>query len=728
MPRPPKSLLVAALALALSACAGTSKSVVVNPEAPLGRVIIYRNGVAYFEREAEVEDALSLRVPRARVDDFLKSLTVTDTETGKPLPISYPTTRGQAGNFVDMTIALPPGQHRVKLAYVTESPAWKPSYRVMLGEGGESSRLQSWAIVDNVSGERWSDVKVGVGSTSALSFRYDLHSVVMVQRETLDTGTLLAQAPPTGGSPYAVDRGNVRVLANLSAGEVQQAPAQGRGISLAGSTAAESNYTVQGADIPVGNSTSRDFTAVINVAPASSRDSRGQPPAMGTNAGTYDAAPTRASALQALQAELANNQTRVRIEGWGLQGEDNPQREGLRRANTLREQLVANGIAADRIDVVAGNHAIESPDDVVQVIALEQEATFSEAVVEGVDPDEPRGTAHFISEEPMSLDPGHSAMVTLFDEPTEAARVYLYDPLSARGSKRFAFNAVRVINPSDDTLDRGPITVYAKGRFLGEGLTEPVPPGKAALVPYALDRTVLVSPSVQTREQVEKLVTVERGIATTQTRRTRQTRLEIDNRGHAEARVYVRHRVSSGWTLQDPPKTLEHLGRDILLPITIAAGTREEVVLEETLPVTTSVDLRSEHGLEQIAVYLQTESIAAPLRERLEAIIGAYRDLNDVESTLATRHEQRQVLRQRVDELESQLIGLRKVRRAQDLSGHLAKRMRQLGDKLDEVTVEVTELETDRLKATIQLQNLVAELTLEEAEPAAGGSTRASAP
>ena len=49
----------------------------VNTDAALGKVIIYRNGVAYFERRAQVEgDHLSLTVPATRVDDFLKSLTV----------------------------------------------------------------------------------------------------------------------------------------------------------------------------------------------------------------------------------------------------------------------------------------------------------------------------------------------------------------------------------------------------------------------------------------------------------------------------------------------------------------------------------------------------------------------------------------------------------------------------------------------------------------------------
>jgi hypothetical protein len=49
--------------------------------------------------------------------------------------------------------------------------------------------------------------------------------------------------------------------------------------------------------------------------------------------------------------------------------------------------------------------------------------------------------------------------------------------------------------PTDDTLEPGPVTVYGEGRFIGEGITEPVPPKAAVVVPFALDRQVMISKS-----------------------------------------------------------------------------------------------------------------------------------------------------------------------------------------------------------------------------------------
>ncbi len=74
--------------LLLMGCA--SRASYVRSDTTLGRVVVYRNGVAYFERYATVTDQLRLAVPADKVDDFLKSLTVVDAVTGDPAPISTP--------------------------------------------------------------------------------------------------------------------------------------------------------------------------------------------------------------------------------------------------------------------------------------------------------------------------------------------------------------------------------------------------------------------------------------------------------------------------------------------------------------------------------------------------------------------------------------------------------------------------------------------------------------
>jgi len=666
------------------------------PKTKLGNVIIYRNGVAYFERYAEPgQKELTLRVPSERVDDFLKSLSIVDEKTGETLPISYPTLEERDG-YVAMTIALPDHPGRLKITYVTESPSWKPSYRVVLDDDGKA-RLQGWAVVDNVSGEDWKDIRVGVGSTSALSFRYDLHSVRLVERETLTTGERLALAPPSGGSPYAVATKKVRVLSNIDAASLA-ALANDDFDQTAGATAAIAEERLQTAGEGSGDD---------------DRKTGARPP--------KDASKKRYR--RNLDGRFFDNirqqagQHRIRIEAFAQKGDADPNQAALTRANAVKEQLLANGVPEGSIDVVATGRYSR---DAVRVLATDEEVAKGEG--EAAAPRSPRdtqpvGEAHFLSDEPMSIDKDHSAMVNILNGMTEAQRVYFFDPISSRGSKRYAFNAVRFVNPSRYTLDAGPFTVYAKGQFLGEGLSEAILPGGTAFIPYALDRSIVVDDEVDTREEIERLLTIQRGVVTTETRRIRRTKVTFSNRGGENAEVYLRHKVAPGFELtaesEKARAELSKLAGAHLFRVEVPASGAVELVVEEQTPLMKTVDIRTDRGVREIGMFLRTDDLEPELKSKLQQVIAAHTEASNLQEKISVLEDQMAVYRTRIDEINVQLFTLEKVGQAGKLRRHLQQKMEEISDRLQDATMETTQLKGDLMTLRISLQDRLADLTLE---------------
>ncbi|MBI4957214.1 MAG: OmpA family protein [Myxococcales bacterium] len=728
---------------ATTGCASSLQPPAIASDAPLGRVIIYRNGVAYFERFAEIErDKLTLQVPPQRVDDFLKSLTIVDATSGEAMPLSYPTLDSLDGNTA-MTVSLPAGHHRLKISYVTESPAWKPTYRVILGaEGKEPARIQGWAVVDNVSGEDWNHIQIGVGSTSALSFRYDLHSVQLVERETLTSGSLLAVAPPTGGSPYAVASRRVRVMGGVS----QEAFAN---LQSRSGQAMSGAYQFGGEQLAAESIVTSD---------SSEGDDGG---------GRGDKKPNDyAVRLRQMESQVSNlknqirrSRTRLRIEGFANATDADKREASLARANALRDQLLSEGVPADRIEVV-GTGKVSN--EAVRVVETD-EATVDRdgdgvpdppdaSGAEAADDGQALGSAHFLSKAPMSIERDHSAMVGILNAETEAERVYFYDPVSERGSTKFAFNAVRVMNPSEFTLDSGPFTVYAKGQFLGEGLSEPILPKSVAFIPYALDRSIIADPQQDTREEISELLTIQRGIVTTETRRIRRTRLTLTNRHSEDAEVYVRHLVTSGYELVSDaegggslrsageeadakgPKALrvkvQKLGGAYLFPVPLKGGEALELVIEESTPIMKTVDINTDVGIDQMALYLRgTARLDPELKKKLEGVVKTHTELADLQEKIALGRDQMSVYRTRVDELTFQLADLKKVPQAEKLRRHLTEKMQEISERLQKATLEMAELQGEVMTRRIVLQDELADLSLQkkkpDAEPPAAPATDA---
>jgi hypothetical protein len=718
------------LLLALSGAACTPlKTYVKSDESALGRVVVYRNGVAYYERRAHVVgDTLTLRVPADKVDDFLKSLTVADAKTGAALPVAFPS-RLEVGSHVDMSIQLPPQRNvdprgpltgrDVILSYVTDAPAWKPSYRVVVDAQGKVD-LQGWAIVDNTSGEDWRAVKVGVGSSSALSFRYDLHSIRDVQREILQSQDTFAKAPPTGGSVYrdqASKQGAELVLGNLTDGEIPR---------MAGHPDSNEESLAMSMPSPGGAGMGSGRGAGDGLRPSKARGKKGKHAAAAEPAADKPASkaaqprpapapPADDGRVRALAQSLRGRRGTIVIEGYADAGEADADTRALDRANNLRNQLIMNGVAPAQ--VVAQGRGIASGQR-AGVRIIEQAATAVTKEKSGKPTEEnapPVGESHFESQTAMTVAKGTSAMVSIVKTAAPGQVVYLYDAESRGGDSRYAFKAVRFQNPTDSTLEGGPMTVYGTGRFIGEGLTEAIPPRGTAVVPFALDRQIVIEKKGDAQDRISQLVRLVRGVLTAEVKHVRKTSLKITNRQNAPALVLVRHTVAQGWTLENAPKIVEQYGDARLFQVDLGPGQTKTLDLEEATPMTRTLDLRSPVGIDLVRLYLDTPRVEPAFAQEMKRLLSLHGDMAKHHEAIDSLRQRADEYRLRMDELHGQIMSLQAVQAGAGLLGHLEQKMKEISQKVQESTLAVVDRQEKLMIAKVRFADGISELSLERA-------------
>ncbi len=839
----------------------------------LGRVVIYRNGVAFYERNATVVDGkLTVRVPRERVDDFLKSLTIVDRRTKKPLAIAIPRTQDNDGQYLSMTLEMPDNPHaEVMLTYVTEAPAWKPSYRVVVGTNGKVM-LESWAVVDNTSSEDWNKVLVGVGASSALAFRYDLWSVRSIDRDLLQGEERFAIAPPSGVSPYSDNNqaeelvaitgsdikpttGSTPPVKNLVAGSQSDAV----GVSFSGSQSQENQYVVEGVnttDTGFGSARPTESTGVIAGAVTESKtgeklagvtvivtgpalqgaqtaitDDNGQFAISNLPQGTYlttyyyadltversgivvyknkttrayqklnpaqaggevikivGKAPTidvtsttqgitidknytkNIPAGRAYSATAAPGSTRRNTPG-GVVGDDfggfqhvdsgtgdtgetsrrkavpappppkddrlkgivakvqkdkrdvvivvhgqaGTEAQAMGRGQTIKNRLVDEGVPAAKIQIMPKLGPGEP--DTIRVLAVAQktakEGIPSARPASRITPgDNPVGESHFIAERPMTIRAGSSAMVSMVHGETTGGVVYLYDPVSDRGDQRFAFKAVRLDNPTGDTLEPGPVTVYGEGKFIGEGITEPVPPRAAAVIPFALDKQIVVERTGAESDQIAKLVTVQRGILTAEVQHRRETKFSVTSRLTAPTTVYLRHRLESGWSLVDHPSQYTKVGDSHLFEIQLGAGETKLVAITEATPVERTFDLSTETALGMMKVFVDEPKASPALKQQILALLAIHKGAGDLQDHIRTLRDQLVEYRSRSGELHAQLVTLKAVKTGGELMMTLKTKLSEMSDRTQKATIALVEAQEKLMLQRVKFQNQLAELRL----------------
>lgn len=485
LPLFPPVLLGGALLSTLSGCA---RQPAVQSELPIRRVVVYRNGVAYFERAGHVEgDEVHFKMKQAEVGDFLATLAVMEQggssvrSAAFPLDMdrnnqdAKPDAKHDEQALRTVGLALDGRAHDLQIGYVAASPVWRPSYRVVVLPNGQAE-LQAWGIVQNLSGEDWTGVGLSLVAGAPLAFEAQLGTPVIPDR------------------PIVTDEGEVIAAMPKSETSVEQ----------------EKDEDQEGQDQkkPVGKSVPAPAPEPVTLAP-------GAPP------------PPPADVSAAAGAAAPASPPMARRES-----------------------------------------APSAPRDIRSLAAV---------AVQG-------GSTRYDIPNPVTVPDKSATMVMLLDRTVRGESIFLYAPDGGvADSSAHPFHVVRFDNATAGVLERGPIAVFEKGSFVGQGLLDPLPAGATATVPFALERSIGVDSHTKTDVQGSRVAKIENGQLWVEHDSVMKTIYAIENGSALDAKVLVRHPRQNGTKLHDPPPgTEDNVGTgSALVPIEVGPHAKHDLVVDE---------------------------------------------------------------------------------------------------------------------------------------------------
>jgi hypothetical protein len=111
--------------------------------------------------------------------------------------------------------------HDLQVGYVAAAPVWRPSYRLVVLPSGQAD-LQAWGIVQNLSGEDWTDVKLSLVAGAPLAFEAQLGTPIIPPRPVVtDSGEVIVSVPK--GDTSVADRDADGVPDDKDAEETEKA-------------------------------------------------------------------------------------------------------------------------------------------------------------------------------------------------------------------------------------------------------------------------------------------------------------------------------------------------------------------------------------------------------------------------------------------------------------------------------------------------------------------------
>jgi hypothetical protein len=248
-----------------------------------------------------------------------------------------------------------------------------------------------------------------------------------------------------------------------------------------------------------------------------------------------------------------------------------------------------------------------------------------------------------------------SALVPIVLRPFEGKPVLLYNRDSRKDNP---LRAVEFHNTTGLTLEGGPVTVLEAGSYVGEAMLDTLKPDEERLVAYAVELSVKVTDTVKSHKQQVARVILRDGLLTIRRWQAQTTTYTLDNRAGQEYTLYLEHpRQLSAWELLEPTTphaTTENFWR---FKITLPAKSAVEFVVKTQLPVEQQRSLR-DLSPSDFAFWIDQKYLDAPTRDLLRRInevqgrIGTLgRQVEELEAERETIHQEQTRIRENLQAL-----------------------------------------------------------------------------
>lgn len=753
--------------LGVQGCGSTDRSryPTTNETLHLSRVVLYRNGVGYFERGGMVEgDRLTIKVRKDQVNDLLKSLTIVERTGGRAVSVSMPLDPQTWANAALSTL----GPGRGSLAEVLDALR---GTTVTLGttDGTISGRIVMVEAIDaapeqpNRTGgpvappaplER--DHKVTLLNDSSLKvvrlskvktvtledgdLAMQLHRSldatagegmfqqvdVAIRLATAKTHDLLVSyvvAAPMWKPTYRVvlpEKGKGKALLQAWAVVDNTSGEDWRDVKLTLTSGAPIAFRydlhtprdVDRSDLTETGVRRQARAAVGEATFGGEREEQAQ--------GTATATVTAQAEMDkdgAFEGDFAEKKGADRGPGGGAAGRS----AGRPMTKSPRGSAPPAATSAPMRQPVPMAPPPPPPADETAAVDFE---SLRRSTMANTRASEASGLVRFDLQEKVTVPEGTSTMVAIINEDVEGEETFLYRPGGGGvGYEQNPYRVVRFRNSTPFVLEPGPISIYSGGSFVGEGLSEAVGTKTSATVPFAVDPSILVTSTAKHDGDEMRLIRIVRGVLEVESfaRKTTVWTAKLQKKGDAATTILIRH-SKAGWNfvLEPRPEGAEDLADGYLVPLKIAAGALEGTlqVIEQT-PSRISIGIWDSRALPLLETLLVGTALTPDQRKKLEPIVQKRQAIGKIDTQTEGLRRQQVELDQRASETRQNLEALKRdpAAAAAALRKRLGERLEQFTKDGDRIGREIVELQTKRLELKIELEDALQNLDLTTPTP-----------
>jgi len=319
--------------------------------------------------------------------------------------------------------------------------------------------------------------------------------------------------------------------------------------------------------------------------------------------------------------------------------------------------------------------------------------------------------------QPVTVHKNQSAMVPILQQDLPVNHVTLWSD-----SHPAPLRAIWLENSSKLTLDSGSFSIFENGEFAGEGLLDPIHPGEKRLLSYAVDQAVKVRRGDFSQTHTLHHVAIHEGVLVETTSEVTDTTYTITNAADAMRVVVVEHTRRPRAELDSEVKPAETTATAYRFRVGVEPHQSADLKVRERANIFDRVQIGTQFSNGQIlvAVGKYSPELAAALKPAIDGETA----LSDLNNKLEENEDKQKTLADDESRYRENLKALKDSATAK----RFVDELNQAEDQIEAARKEQTDLEQQRDQAREKLDGILSRLSFDTDLDVVTSSSKSTAP
>ncbi|MBL8236858.1 MAG: hypothetical protein JNM66_05535 [Bryobacterales bacterium] len=268
---------------------------------------------------------------------------------------------------------------------------------------------------------------------------------------------------------------------------------------------------------------------------------------------------------------------------------------------------------------------------------------------------------------PVTVRRNQSAMLPFLQQPLDARKLLIYSDRSSQNPR----TAAELSNNTGKTLDGGPITVFDNNAYAGEALVETVKTGDKRLISYGVDLGTRVTTNIDSGNQRYLEFHASRGTFTAKMGVEETTTYTIKNIDNRAKTLIIEHPLRTGYKLMNQ-KPVEVTAANQRFSVALKPASAETFVVKEDYMHDEYMSIHSMTP-DAISAIALNRVMSAAGKQQLEKIAAQKRLIADADRAIRGAEQRIQSLSTDQDRLRQNISSLNSIAGQQEVVQRYAR-------------------------------------------------------